>query len=250
MTQEATQQRPDWGLASIRLSVFSAAGSTDAEAIFKDFFGIEPDSATIQKSAFLTELASTHEDVLYQVSVAGPKIDVKATAPVDASSTKPLPILEKGDSVRALFQRKAFDLLARVSNVQRLAVGEHFLIPASSRVAAYKILASFLPSIDVDAEKSSDFFYRINRAREIEIGGKKILINRLSQWGCLTFNVIVTSAEVSKTANIGETVSLITDVNSAPVVQIASLLDTQQQSELLTILFDFSREISEKGDVP
>ncbi len=249
MTQEQAQRTSDWGVAGIRLSVFSAVGTADAEAIFKEFFGMDPDSATTQKSAFLTELAATHEGVVYQVSVAGPKIDIKASAPLDATSAKPLPILEKGENVRALFRRKSPDLLARVSNVQRLAVGEHFLIPASSRVAAYKILASFLPSINVDAEKSSDFFYRINRPREIEIGAKKILVNRLSQWGCLVFNVIVTSAEVSKTANIGETVSLLTDVNSEQSVDIGTVLDTQQQSDLVTILFALSREISEKGDV-
>lgn len=250
MIEEQAQQRSDWGVTSIRLSVFSAVGTPNAEAIFKEFFGIEPDSATTQKSAFLTELAATHQGLVYQVTVAGPKIDVKTSAPLDATSAKPLPILEHAESVRSLFKHKSADLLGRVSNVQRLAVGEHFLIPTSSRVAAYKILGSCLPSVDVDAENSSDFFYRINRPREIELGGKKILVNRLSQWGGLAFNVIVTSAEVSKTANIGETVSLLTDVNSAQGVDIGTILDTKQQYDLTTILFALSREISEKGDVP
>jgi hypothetical protein len=250
MTEDQAQQRSDWGVASIRLSVFSAVGTLNAETIFKEFFGIEPDTATTQKSAFLTELAATHQGLVYQVSVAGPKIDVKVSAPLDTTSAKPLPILEQAETLRSLFERKSPDLLARVSNVQRFAVGEHFLIPTSSRVAAYKILGSCLPSVDVDAENSSDFLYRINRPREIELGGKKILVNRLSQWGCLVFNVIVTSAEVSKTANIGDTVSLLTDVNSAQGVDIGTILDTRQQSQLITILFALSREISEKGDLP
>jgi hypothetical protein len=250
MDDSSINAKRHWQLASIRLTAFSAAGASDADAIFKDFFGSEPDSATTQKSAFLTELASTHQGVVQQVSVAGPKVDVVATAPFDAMSKQPLPILPNAQELRSLFQQKAQQLLDRVSNVQRLAVGEHLLIPSESRVDAYERLQSFLPSVALDPQKSSDFFYRINRSRQIKVGEHEITVNRLSQWGCIAFNVELASADVRKTANIGEAVSLITDINSAPTVPIASVLSKQQQGDLISILFDLSREIGEKGDVP
>ena len=111
------------------------------------------------------------------------------------------------------------------------------------------MLAKFLPFVKLDSENSSDFFYRINRPRQMELTGRQVLINRLSQWGCLQLNFTLMVAEMSKTVSCGDAVSLLTDISSAAEEDLSGATEEDKQ-HLLEELFAFSNELSEKGDCP
>jgi hypothetical protein len=63
----------------------------------------------------------------------------------------------------------------------RLAFGLIANRRVQHRREGYETLASLLPAVKIDAERSSDFFYQINRPRHSKtIDG--LLLNRLSKW--------------------------------------------------------------------
>ena len=92
-------------------------------------------------------------------------------------------------------------------------------------------------------------FYRINRPRTVDLNGKTLVLNRLSQWACVQFNVVMTAADVSKTALMGDAISLITDINSRGEDNL-SPLSVDQKNQVIDKLFAFSEELAQKGDFP
>jgi len=248
--EQVARELADWSLANARFSAFSSTSAAFDATYFEELFGFPPETQTTRKAQFLSEFSTTREQTVYQLVVAGPKIDVIISAGLQVGEVpKAFPVLQEAVQVRVELRRVAASLIGRVPEVRRLAVGEQTLMPAASRIEAYKALARFLPSIKIDAENSSDFFYRINRPRIVDFNGQKRVINRLSQWGCLQLNVTVTASEVSKTVVSGEAVSLITDVNSTAEDDL-SALTSEEKVKITDKLFAFSAELSEKGDHP
>src|SRR5437667_8331987 len=152
------------------------------------------------------------------------------------------PVLSDGAEARRTLRRAAGLLIDKVLDVRRLAVGEQMLLPVASPVKAYRALGKFLPSVKIDPEGSSDFFYRINRPRTVDLNGRPMIINRLSQWASLRLNLSIMAAEVSMTAILGYTDRLITDVNSTAEDDL-SPLNVDQKNKVIDNLFAFSEEL-------
>ncbi len=240
----------EWGLANSRFSLFSPNYKNLETADYAEIFGFEAENQTISKAQFLCEFSTTRDGTIYQLSAAGPKIDIVITAGLQLDKmSEGLPMLHDPTKVRELLKTASSVLLSRVADVRRLAIGEQMLLPAGSRPKAYALMQYYLPALKIDPEKSSDLFYRINRPRKIDVQGRAILVNRLSQWGCLLLSVTMTASEMNKTAAFGEAVSVITDVNSAADDDLSTLTIDQKEA-LVDTLFAFSKELAQKGDYP
>lgn len=68
--------------------------------------------------------------------------------------------------------------------INRIALGSVILFIANSKKASYEQLSYLLPSIKLDTDGSSDFFYQINRPVHSTVS-TDLIINRLSKWGAL-----------------------------------------------------------------
>jgi hypothetical protein len=71
----------------------------------------------------------------------------------------------------------------------RFAVGIIGVIPKPDRIAAYKALQDFLPSVKMDPEHSRDFQYRINRPKLSRVLGPEVELNRMTTWNALRIQV-------------------------------------------------------------
>lgn len=66
--------------------------------------------------------------------------------------------------------------------LQRLAFGAILLQPVDDLETGYRLIATYLPFVQLDSEGSSDFFYQINRPRNSMSGITGLEVNRLSKW--------------------------------------------------------------------
>jgi hypothetical protein len=249
--EHAVDELTKWSLANARFSAFSNTYTPLDPASFEQLFGFPFESETTRKAQLLTEFSAKRGQTVYTVSVAGPKIDVTVSSEIQLGDlpTTIFPVLSDPAEATEHLRSAARWIIQNVHGVRRLAVGEQRLLLAASRVEAYNAMAQFLPSIQIDADNSSDFFYRINRPRSVNIGGHTIGINRLTQWVCLQLNVVLTAAELSKTAVRSDAVSVITDVNTKAEDDISSF-SVDEKNQIVDKLFAFSLEISKRGDHP
>lgn len=243
-----------WRIAQLRFTAFSSGGhSSKGDALFHAFFDFPPDAETMRKAEFLSEFTATKGAVLYQLIVAGPKWDfiVSASPPEDGIATE-IPALPDEGDYESQFRASAIKLIEGSPKIIRVAVGEQFLIPQPSREVAYAKMATFLPSVKIDPEGSSDFIYRINRARKLTLDNIDVTINRLSNWGCIKMEryhfQLPPTENNEQPRKIGEAVSLTTDINTSPLFQF-SALSNEAKKKVIEVLFDYSKELADKGDI-
>lgn len=137
--------------------------------------------------------------------------------------------------------------------LKRLAFGPILVYPVDSRVAGYRQLSVYLPSIKLDHEGSSDFFYQINRIRNSTSKSDGFKINRLSKWSV--------SAVQRMDFSIGKEIDLSVtkrqayyacrldlDINTA--AEFPGPLPKKQLSLIFQELVDLAKEIALEGDVP
>lgn len=155
---------------------------------------------------------------------------------------------------------EALDTFARLMNrwlpmappLQRLAVGAVLRQPVPDRRTGYEKLQSFLPSVKLDSEHSSDFFYQINRPRPSRSNLPGLVINRLSKWsvgakqlGTLSLTPQRTSYRVAQEV-FGCVLEL--DINTSP--DFPGVLPGQLLGAIVGELIDISIEITQHGDRP
>jgi len=137
---------------------------------------------------------------------------------------------------------------------QRLALGAELIEPMATIEEAYGRLAEYLRTIQIDPRNSSDFLYRINRARDsTQIPGLKI--NRLSTWSALqiklaSFELPAGRPQLTQLAlsSIGKPACRMElDINTA--ADYGELPD-DKIGDLFTELVELSKEIAKNGDVP
>lgn len=126
--------------------------------------------------------------------------------------------------------------------INRIAFGSVLLEVVTSRSSGYKKLNQYLHGIEIDAEKSKDFHYRINRPRAYNLGDEHIEINRLSTWGVIQrINLLHNKPDLFFT-------NLATDINTD--AERKQPINTNVLPDLLKTLVNYSNEITEQGDLP
>ena len=136
--------------------------------------------------------------------------------------------------------------------VTRLAFGSLLLIETGNMPDANRRLSALLPDVRLDADRSSDFLYQINR-RRISASDPEILVNRLSKWsvmhgGAVALAVIGdTGPHLSRSPDYFAC-RLELDINSAGPLS-SSMLESGV-AQLFEEFVSLGKEIAEKGDIP
>lgn len=141
--------------------------------------------------------------------------------------------------------------LRSAPRLQRLAFGAIAHIEVENRETAYRRLAEFLPGVRIDAERSSDLLYQVNRPRPSR-GIEGLEINRLSKWSSALIQRVLISVAPrgveEVTAPTITTCRLELDINTSPRYEL------ELPSEMLYALFDelcdLGAEIALRGDLP
>jgi len=130
---------------------------------------------------------------------------------------------------------------------RRLAFGAILSEPVKDGKDGYKKLSKYLPTVKIDPENSTDFFYQINRPRDQSTVLPEVSINRLCKWSVSQEQMgIIRPGELTLVPTSSFfACRLETDINTSP--------DFRYKLEKLELLYDefvnLAIEISEKGDI-
>lgn len=135
--------------------------------------------------------------------------------------------------------------------LERLAFGAILLQPVEDRTTGYRQLSTYVHSVDLDPEGTSDFFYQINRPRESRSGIPGLRINRLSKWsraGLQDIEVTLAPVPRQTAGPVRFACHLELDINTAH--EFRNELPQEQLSQIFQELVDLGKEIASKGDIP
>ena len=242
-TRNNTLIQDKWGLHSLRFGYFNkTVGEIGGEELFENFFGFSADAVTKRKADFLSEFTTQKGHVTYQTIIAGLKVDFLVNIGFSDDHAEGIPTLPSEENFEDFFKTSAKALITKDKNkINRIAIGVHYMIPASSHSDGYSKLQKILPSIDLSGD-CRDFQFRINRPRtELPIS-----INRVSTWGCLVLKMGITTDGQNLIKELGQAVSLKTDINTVSESDFSTLTEEEKISTLEK-LFDYSKEISLEG---
>jgi len=132
--------------------------------------------------------------------------------------------------------------------INRFAVGYILQVPVNSRKEGYEFLAELLPGVKIDADKSSDFIYQINRPRNTTTGIASLSINRLMKWSVGVVKQIAISpggVEFNNPENSFARLEL--DLNTS--ANFIGALPQDKISSIYLECIDLAKEILIKGDI-
>ena len=218
--------------------------------LFEDFFGLTADAETHRKAEFLSEFRTEKASVVYQTTIAGPKVDFQVAAEFSPEGVQSgFPVLPEAGDFESRFSESARALVeGERMEVNRVAVGAHFVQLVTDKNEGYQRLSQLIPGIRLDAS-CSDFQYRINRPKAVPYGDQEVHFNRLSTWGCISLRLdISVPGGMGSQAQIGSVVSVNTDVNTI-VEQSFSRFPKVVRMGIIERLFLLSKEIPQNGDL-
>jgi hypothetical protein len=245
-----------WQVELLRLTVFpSLPAQITSETWWHDIVGQAPESSTSQprRRALVQEGAVAGGRLVLSVEPA--RIDWRLL-PLESQKLEPEPFLTIGtlpDAIQsfAAFIERWFDLES-YPLVKRLAFGALISQPVDDRQAGYLQLSTYLPSVTLDPENSSDFIYRINRSRLSTSGFADFRVNRLSTWmvrasALSQLSIGLESAQYS----VGQIIyacQLELDINTAP--EYSGQFSAKESRAVFQELVRLGEEIAREGDIP
>lgn len=135
--------------------------------------------------------------------------------------------------------------------INRLAFGAILLHPVESRIDGYQFLSKYLPSVKLDPEGSSDFFYQINRRRFSTTNVPELYINRLSKWSVANLRqmgFVISDKSVKRyDGKNNYECRLEIDINTMQEFKYG--LPNDEIIVIYNELIELGKEISEKGDI-
>ena len=244
---------PEWQAAGLRLTAFPGVPSgISGEAWWEEVVGQPPEQTTRQRSGEVQVVGLLGSGKLV-LSIDLVRIDWRLLSVEEG--------LTLSDSVASLgtFSQTIEEFLSLMSKwldsreheVNRLAFGAELLLPVENHSDGYRHLSSYLHSVNLDPEGSSDFLYQINRSRVSQTGVSDLRINRLTKWsvGKLGRIVLLPNGHIMELAGAERYFCrLELDINTAQ-----DFNGTLPRDKLVVVfqeLVDLSKEIAMKGDVP
>src|SRR5579883_498244 len=167
----------------LRATVFLAANYDAAGTIWRDLTGTEPDIEEARPREGFRRHAGAFNDGILEVQMTPQRLDITLTPKADGAEQR----TEIGDYKDA---KRAFDgvvvpwLDRSRPPTFRIAHYVIALLPAADRIEAYRLLDDLIPSVDVQPEETSDFFYAINRPAKSRVV-PNLKINRITRWSAM-----------------------------------------------------------------
>lgn len=241
----------EWLAESLRATIFPPPGVAPvAETWWRDTLNREPDTRAIKPATreHLEEGLLEGAKLLLTVNPIGVvQWQVVALPPTEVPSD----LLAAGPLMTIL--PSFIGLLERwfpmCPGASRIAFGAVGLLRVSGHREAYERLATFLRSVKIDPEKSTDFLYRINRPRESITSISDLRINRLSTWHAIRMGVLASPTGSGPYALINErhACRVEVDINTVPTFQ--GTFTPHQVTEVFRELQRLGLEIIEAGDI-
>ncbi len=246
----------DWHVEQLRSTSFlMPMFERSAEDVFRMIAQSPPDQITENRQQAVQTAAGPFASAKLDVIRHPGRIDVllsPADGPRASQGTRTIGnCIEVVDS----FNTGIRLWLGSRAELQRLAFGAICLHEVADRKAAYSILNQLLPTVDVDIEHSTDFFYQINRPRLVTFQDSfSCKINRLSKWSAATVvlqTVMIPGAEAAVqppafTATLQNHCRAELDLSTDADIR---QLPTHQLQEVWDKLTTFAAEILSKGDI-
>ncbi len=137
--------------------------------------------------------------------------------------------------------------------LQRMAFGALLNLPVSDKESGYRQLSAYLPSVNIDAQNSSDFLYQINRPRLSSSSLRTLKINRLYKWSVAQIGKLDVILSDQPRVHFNPSFE---PFNCRLELDISTQQDWNQQlpanvlPEIFSELSKIAKEIVENGDTP
>jgi hypothetical protein len=235
-----------WEVESLRLTVFTpdVISPSSCDGWWSKVAGSDPEAVTRKPSLNLYSAHGPLDDARLQLNASPGRVDwLLVPASLEALATS---LGEYSKREEGFAQRLGSWIELPPFIVNRLAIGTVLRLPTANRISGYQVLSKMLPSVKLDAGRSSDFSYQINRARSSKtVSG--LGINRLSKWGTIALEI--SDLEGGAKTSTAHFVRLEIDVNTDK----DSTRDLDKEKKLPTLygeLRALTREIATVGDIP
>lgn len=248
--------KPKWDVEQQRVTIFRFPGvPVDANAIWHSIVGAEPDDISHKPSAGTTRLEGMYLNQRLILQVDSSRIDVVLAPPISADPIADFQVIGAIDDVLPPFIEAIGKWVSQYSPVLRLALGIVLIERTEGRVASYRRLSEFLPTVSIDAENSSDFTYQINRPKWSKVL-PNLKINRLSKWAAM--RVVTANFSLPNEIAAGEQILHYPTLDLQAVRLELDINSTQERTDeipqslsldLLKEMADSIQEISLKGDI-
>jgi hypothetical protein len=241
----------DWQAASLRLTAFPGMGAkVPIDTWFEKLTGQAPDQITRQRSGEMDAIG-TIDATRLALNIAPVRIEWRLIpAEEDAILTNNFPNIGNFSQSADIFLQLMSGWLHSIDQeVNRLAFGAELLIPVEDLPSGYRLLSSFLPSVTLDPDRSTDFLYQINRPRESQ--DVALSRNRLTKWSVsrLARLAFLPSGQVIPVVE-GDSyfARLELDINTSQ--NLTEMLPKDSLPAIFQELIELGKEISLKGEVP
>jgi len=247
-----------WLVANARVTAFPVEPvKIDTLSWWSDLVGHTPESVTSRPKTAQREEVGEVEGRQLTLKVEPERIDwvltPAPTAPEDTAST--LPVAGPFPEVTKLLYQIMASWMPHCPKVTRLAFGAVLLQPVADRRTGYVEIVRYLPALAsiLDPDRSSDFFFQINRPRTSTTGITGLTVNRLTKWSVMllqSFRLTVAKSQATTVGHVDEKSAcrLELDINTGP--DYPGPLPHEALVAILGELVGLSEEIATRGDIP
>ena len=243
-----------WQVETLRLTGFpSPAAPMTASTWWKDLAGEEPERRISQPRRGGQQEEGGLDNGKFVLVTRPARVDWLLTiADAHQMEERSIPTIGSLPQVLTTFRQLMLRWFALETcpALIRLAFGAVLFQPVDDRPTGYRRLAAYLPSVILDPEGASDFFYQINRPRASTSRIPGLSINRLAKWSVPLHGLAAFSAAPA-TLTLSTPLTacrLELDINTAPDFQ--GELVRQQLPHVFHELVHLGEEIASEGDVP
>lgn len=248
---------PNWFVQSLRLTVFPFAPIEPGQvAWWEEIIGQPPQDIFTKPREGKAHAEGVWRNAVLNLEIEPLRVDWHVQInPATQEEREGLPVIGRFEDLIQEFYDLTSGWLSSLGPVQRIAFGAQLLEPANDKVDGYRKLGGYLPDVKIDAERSREFLYRINRQRNSSSGIDGLVINRLSTWAVLIFRQF--ALEMSPESG-GRAIPVGTEPLSACRVELDINSSADFRGEitgdalpgLFGELIELAKEITEKGDIP
>lgn len=258
MQKQLAVPMPDgsgWFAESLRLTVFhQLSPQQDDNGWWEEVAGAQPESKNLKPREGGYEVSGPCFGGVLTLKALPGRFDWYLATPNSMESPPGLPpgVGMLPDAL-AIFVPAMKKWLAKEVPITRVAFGAVFMQSVADRIAGYKLLDAYLPSVEIDWEHSSEFLYQINRHHNSKMLDE-LHINRISKWTVALFQPMVLSIGAvqvpSASALTGDPIHALrleVDINTDVARQ--SVMPGEKMPELFEYLVTLGREIAIRGDI-
>ncbi len=247
----------DWEAESFRLTAFPVPASPVSDVgWWQSLVGQPPEVEVMRPREGGRTAEGPFETGRFILGTSPTRIDLRLIpSPPQEFTTIDLPTIGKFSEILGAFAAVTDKWLNLDScpEIRRIAFGAVLLASVDSKASGYGQLAAYLPSVDIEPQRSADFLYQINRSRESTTGVANLTINRLAKWSVVTMSggglfLEPTGISYQENPQVRFACRVELDINTAGAGQ--EPLPRNRVSAILSELIDLGKEIVAEGDIP